>query len=669
MLYSAYQDGSRIQTDKGLARVQILNPNLCVLFDEDDNPLLQTHEQMQAALKSGTYIVEIPDVAQLVLTDYQINDKDTRLMYVNSLMKIVTEHDVRPTTNKAYKLMIDQVERDYPITRAVEKHPAKSSVCRYWRAWVNGRCFDNVLVSARRDAPTRVHPASEAILCEFVGTTWQNSQSKLRSAHYRAYCMTVKEASKKDNNILAVSERTFYRRIGELNTIEDELKRSKTGSARHNHLLLTMQRKLRAHSAMDRVEMDRIDLNLCLIDDETGEVTGKVSIYFAIDCYTRAVVGTVVDTGLAECKESVVNLFQQVYMKDDNLPFRGKPQIAAMDNGSGFIAATIHLLCEHLGITPVYVPPNSPSKKPFVESFNNSFRRNFCEGLAVNIDGKLTVGVPGYIGVNNGKGHDNTTISPAKAAVLSKRDFLYSLNTFLCEYSHKKHSSTQKSPHELWFESLNERPRTHYDYEAVVEKFHVLQSSLNQKLYSNGTVRLLNHIFSSPELKQLYIKTKSLNAEARVVVTFNPFDARYVTVRYFDDRSRLSYRIVAENIEIEDMPKSISFKALKGETENSVGIYQGTKHTVTGDYKVFIDKLHPQSTRRKKRGKETSSFEENNKQNLSAEDRIKQSNTNDSKESVILEANMRYKTDEPKMTKVEIKDHMKVDTNGEEPLW
>ncbi|MDO6776235.1 transposase family protein [Shewanella sp. 3_MG-2023] len=669
MIYSGYQDGSRVHTSDGLVTVQIINQNHCLLFDEDHNPILKTHEQIVDALKSGIYVIDIPVVPKAILTDYQINDRDTRLMYVKSLQKVVNEHNVRPTTSKAYKLMIEQVELDYPTTRAFEKHPAKSSICRYWKTWVKGRFQDNALACARRNAPTRINPASEAVLSEFVAKTWLDSYSKLRSAHYRAYCMRVNEVAKANKAVIAVSERSFYRRIGELNNIEDELLRSGIGSARRNQLLLTMQKAIRTDFVMQRVEMDRIDLNLCLIDDVTGEVTKKVSVYFAIDCYSRAIVGVVVDLGLAENKESVVKLFQQIYMQDENLPFCAKPSTVIMDNGPGFNNAAVQQLCEQLDIDAVYAPPNQPSKKPFVESFNNVFRQQFCSGLAIFVDDKLTVGIPGYAGVTKNKSEPNTITSLSKAAELSVRDFLFSLNTFLCEYSNKNHGTTKISPHEAWFKSLDAVPRSHYDYEAVLNKFHVLQEKEEQKLYSNGTVKLNKQIFFSYELKQLYIKTKSLSREAKVVVTLNPFDARYVTVHYFDDRNQDSYRIVAENNAIEDMSKPISFKALNGETEDSFDIYRDTKHTITGEYRVNIEKLYPQTTRRKRRGKETSSFEENNKQNISAQARIEQSNLIDSKSNEHLKANMRFNTSESDIGESFVDDLIKVDMTDKKRRW
>jgi putative transposase len=669
MMYSAYQDGSFVHTNKGLVQLQIINDRYSVLVNEEHDALLQTHEEIEAALKNGTYIVDIPDVPTLILTDYQINDRDTRLMYVKTLEKIVKEHNVRPTTLKAYELMIEQVERDYPVTLTLNKHPAKSSVCRYWKKWVEGNFFDDALVSSRRNAPTRIHPASEAVLNDYIAKVWGSSRSKLRSAHYKAYRSIVERESMKNPNVLAVSQRTYIRRLNGINCIEEEINNPHTSEARRNQLRLTMQKKIKTHFALQRVEMDRVDVNLNLIDDHTHEVTGKASVYFAIDCFTRAIVGVVVDTGLAENKESVVNLIQQVFMKDDNLPFQGKPHTIVMDNGPGFNNATIQQLCQKLNIDAVYTPSNQPSKKPFVESFNNVFRTQFCSGFVINMKDKLQVGIPGYLGVRSKKGDDKTTTNLQQAAELYVSDFLNLLNIFLCEYSYKKHSYTKKSPFEAWRQSVETTIRSHYDYESVVDKFHVLQYTVNQKLYHNGTVHVSGNKFFSKELKALYVKTKSLNAETEVVVTLNPFDARYVTVSYFDTRTQNQYQIFATNINIDDIPGPVSFKALKGEAENSMGIHQITKHTVTGKYEATIEKLHVQTRRSKKRGKYTTSFEENNKAQISAKERVAQSNLDDSKLNVNLQANMRYTNSESFVDEIVIEDNVKVETKGKKPLW
>ncbi|MEH6464379.1 MAG: transposase family protein [Shewanella psychromarinicola] len=668
-MMSGYRDGSSLQTKDGLAKIRIINENLCVLLNDPENGFIQTHTQIEEGLKSGAYIVDTPPVPKKILTKYQISDRDTRLMYVKSLEKVVEEHHVRPTTQKAYNLMIQQVEQDYPITLSLNKHPAKSSVCRYWRMWVNGRCCDDTLVSSRRNAPSRVHPAAEAVLNHYVSTVWSSSHSKLRSGHYKAYCSVVEKESIKNPSISAVSERTFYRRLAELSHIEDEMNSPFTTQARLNQLNLTCQKKIKTEYPLQRVEMDRVDLNLNLIDDNTHELTGKVSIYFAKDVHTRCIIGTVINFGLAENKESVVHLIQQIFMKDENLPFQGKPMSLFMDNGPGFHNSTVDHLCEKLGIEPSYTPANQPSKKPFIESFNNVFRNKFCSSFAVLVKDKLQVGIPGYLGVRNKKGHDKTNINIDKAAQLYKSDFIYLLNYFLCQYSHQTHSMTKKSPFEMWYDSSDSPILEHCSYENIIDKFHVLQNQKNQKLYQNGTVHVQGYKFTSPDLKSLYNRVKPLYGSPEVIVYLNPFDARYVTVSYFDTRTNIQHQILATNIDIDDMPEPVSFKKLKGESENIAGIHLTTKHTVTGKYEATIGKLHVQKRRRNNRGKPTASFEENNKGQLTAEQRVAQSNIEDSKLDVNLMANMRFSAAASHINEVEVEDFMKVDMTGKKRRW
>jgi putative transposase len=623
--------GSKFHNPQGGIETIIFKDAYSYMLEEDEDKTkkhLIESDTFEKHLEQQKYIQKLTERPHLQLNEYQKADRDERLKYILTLKDLVHEQKLSPTIENTYNFLIEEVEKRHPETQA-SKHPAHKTIAKYWRCWVVSGFDNDSLASKRRNAPTRLNSATEAQIQHHIATLWSDSNSKLKTAHYKAYKLQVEEKSQGNPSIKVASERTFYRRLAALSEIEDKLNNPNTSQATKNQLSLTLRRRIRTYFAMQRVELDRMHVNMCLVDDETLEPTKPISLYTAIDCMTRNILGVVVDYGQGENKENVLNLIRQCYLADDNLIAKGKPVVMVMDNGSGFNNAAIWKTCKRLNITPVYTPSNQPAKKPFVESYNNVLRASFFRGMIItDSKGNKTVGFNSYKGKRTDIDNEKLEMTLQKYADIKVSDFLRLLNIFLTEYSHKIHKETKVAPIMAWNESIKRTPRPHVSYHQAKQGFHVFKEKKTNKLQGRGTVRLLGQDFFNYELKLIHMamsKYVKKGENPDIEVFFDPFDARYVTVSFIDPITGKERDIMADNINLDIMPKMVSFDELKGFKPKSYDILQEKKHDITGYYQGKIERFYSQATRPKRSGTQPASFEENNAKELSVEERIKQS--------------------------------------------
>ncbi|WP_462168273.1 hypothetical protein [Pseudoalteromonas lipolytica] len=654
-----------------------------ILFFDDDSVLLSgdnaekgrrliKKQQFDKYLQEHKFLPNSVEKPKLDLTKYQQRTRDDRLLYLQVLKVLVTE-GLKPTVPSTYDELIKRVEKLHPHTQATT-HPKRTTLCKQWKKWCNSDFYDDVLACKRRVGRTRINSASEALLNHHTSTVYSDSNSTYKGAFYRDYCELVKEHASSNSDIYAVSERTYSRRLDAIREQERILNIKGLTQAERNQRLLTLKRKIRTYCALQRVECDRVCINMSLIDDDTGLPTPPLSLYAAIDVYTRCIIGVVLSFN-AENKEDGFNLIRQIYMDDDNLPMHGKPFSLVLDNGAGFNNELMQKTCEELRVSNVYSPSNQPAKKPFIESFFKTLRADFFRGFKIeDKHGKVTIGFNSY----KGKRTDKNTVeteSLQKLADIKVSDFKRLLNIFLSEYSHKLHREAGHVPIEAWIKSKQGTPYPEYNYTGAKSAFHVFTDKPKHKLQPAGKVYLLKQTFTNPNgLKTLYniLKVDALGDEnPDVSVFFDPFDARHVTVQGIDPQTGEVIRVSAYNVECYDYPAPISFDELNGYKPKSVGIYQDTKHEITGHYKGKIDSFFKQKRRKPPaRGPKTPSFDENNAQLLTAQERIAVSHSIDSKSKVSIRPNIQcLEQEDNKNASKQPKDTVAKDSYDKDQLW
>ena len=627
-----YTLGSEITNKFGNVESILFVTNNGVMLSGDGEKVGEhyvSRSDFDESLDAQTYLLRQKQHPHIVLTDYQKSTITERLMYLTVLKTLVSE-GYPATTAQTYNELIKRVEREHPATIATQ-HPKWKTICRHWRNWVQADFNDEALAGQKRNCAARLNAATEAFLQHHVATVYTCNNSNFKQAFYSHYKREAEKAQLENSEIKIASNRTYYRRLGEITDAEKLANFKGLSEAEINKRLTTLRKKIKTYYAMQRVECDRVVLNMCLIDDKTGLPTPTISLYVAIDVYTRAPIAVVLSLE-PENSSGGLNLLRQIFMSDKNLTMNGrKPNVLIMDNGPGFNNSLVKKAAQRLGVELHYTPSNQPAKKPFIESFFNFIRNKFFSGMTIETqNGESSIGFQSYSRKRTSPKSIDTIPLP-KRADITISNFRKLLNVFLTEYMHKHHKSAGHIPIEKWEQSIIDTPAPSFTYGQLQHCFHVSQDKPSHKLQSRGTVRYLRQDFFSDELKAFFNATKKdmdLGENPSVNVFGDRHDARKVSVVVTLPGKEEPVEIIAHNTALDETSLPVSFDELNDDaTPTQYGIYQGHyHHKPTGHYVGQIDSFFKQkASRKRRRGPTAPSFNENTENNLTVEARIKES--------------------------------------------
>ncbi|WP_445427354.1 hypothetical protein [Alishewanella sp. HL-SH05] len=467
--------------------------------------------------ETGDVIKIIPALpAPIHLTDKQQIKAENLKRYM-TVMDRLSKNNESVTTQEAYKTICIEVAN---ITQ-VYNHPSRSTLSRHFKKYQKTGNVRTLFTSdsLRRN---RLDETIEDFLNNFISSTWHNLPHENIHGAYHLYKKRATE-----NGVDIASYSTFHKRILQLPSFDKTMNLSDKRT--RNKILSTRSDEITVNGILHRVELDRCDLNLCLIDSK-GNPTSKVSIYAAIDCYSRAIMGLTVELGTSEDTEGVVRLLAQMYMNKQGHPFSGVIKEIFTDNGPGFRSEIVTEICSRLNTTIIRTPAESPFKKPFIESFFNVLGNHLTTGV-FKIGNKEYVGLPGYKGVLRKKSKISDSSTAEKRAKLNIDDFMIILREFLFQYNHKwTHSSLKKTPFEKWQEGEETLPAIPVNYDALRHVFHFETKSC--QLLKGGYINLKTQVYQNAALAELYhtLLINSMQSSPTIDVRYNPGDAGMITV-------------------------------------------------------------------------------------------------------------------------------------------
>ncbi|MFY0670160.1 MAG: transposase family protein [Alteromonas stellipolaris] len=584
-----------------------------------DLGLLLTKDALDEEVSSGAFTPQYSaqhDIQEP--SHYQKKMIDKRRPFITELQKLVNK-GMKPTTRETLDELKQVVHDKHHI--GINKY-GHSTISKWWKAYKEADFILENSVIERKSQPKRVDEPSELFLNTFVTNHWVKSGVENVAASYRFYEKAVLETRKRNEAIALLSLSTFTRRVSVLNEFEFILNSNNYSAIKKS--LRTLCKKIVTSRVLERVEMDRMSLNLALID-ENGAPTGNVSIYVAIDCYSRYPVSVTFELGMSEDTEGTVRSFKRIFEKTSNkLSAHGVPAKIVVDNGSGYKSDALKQIAQRLGTELIKAPSNEPWRKPFVESFIGTLRKEFFEGSPFEgPNGEVIIGVPGY----KGKRKSKTTKPPSdetikKSARLEIKEFGDLLHDYLVDYVNQPHSGLHgKTPQQVWNESIEKQPTIPVNNEQLFIACHYREA--HPKLMERGTVQVNKQVFADIRLKQCYLDAKTLNPnqDMSVVVKFDPDDARWVTViaRFDDsDKQKIIQKVENRALSEDELNDPISFDELNKETDG----LPSRRDIATRK----IKKLIKPKTRRQRSGKETASAKQNASKGLSVEGRINESN-------------------------------------------
>lgn len=471
------------------------------------------------------------------------------------IMDAMHESNQPTTTQKAYDIICQIMYCLKPKHPA--PYPSSSSLADAHKRHLKNHKHPGTLMGKRRKRCNTIEEDVLEHLESYLHKYWQKTNANIVLSVFERY-----EESAKSENLKGVSKTTFYRRAGELSELEKKFRNASL--AEQNKILRTNLSKYKLTKALERVEADRININLILLDDDGRVIPGNIRMYAIIDCYTRCILAISYEFGTPEKLEGVIQMMTNVYQNSDATPYSGRIHELVVDNGPGFSPESLTEVCNNLGITVTRAASNAPFQKPFIETFFRLFRLKFL-GNHEFIDSKTgdaTYGVPGY------NGRDKHGLPPegnktnAQIAGISHADFHRALCDFLIGYhKHQRTVLGGKSPDELWQENQQYFPVIPQNYEEIRAGFHYLRKEA--ALNSRGYVVIDTQKFSSTDLNILYIKLKPQGHSLNVIVAWNPADAAYVTVTGTDKDGR-TFTYPVPNRDLEHFNYEIkSFEELK----------------------------------------------------------------------------------------------------------
>ncbi|WP_251602262.1 hypothetical protein [Pseudoalteromonas sp. NCCP-2140] len=545
---------------------------------------------------------------------------EKRLVYVLAHERLIHQGMIEGEgiTNEALKLLKNELKETHP--EFALNMPALATLSRWKAAWrVHKR--DTDLAPKHESRPGRKDPRTVQHAKSFIFNKYLSSDTKpsIRAIYdlYRAEAEDLKNRNKFED---IIEERHFYRLKDEMNSAD--LEYAYSDHSYRAKIARTLSNEIVIPYPLQRVEIDRVQFNFgVFFDDDT--YAGSVSMYIAIDCCTRVILGITVEVGNAESSKGTLNLFKEMLTPySDEMPYCGVPHGVVLDNGPGMANQWVYRILEQLRITdPYWTPPGQPWKKPFVESFNDLLVDEFFKKVQLkDRKGNSVSGLPGFLGRRSYKEDERRRqIKVKDAACMHYSDFLHVLQKWLHQYHLiDKHPSLGMTPHQRWMQGNLERPILPCHYDMHLAAFHLFKQKKKHKLQSRGWLQVRGQKFSSQKAKDLYLECCigiPFGTPIEVEAEYFDEDARYITVSVVKPGDSHTTSILVPNRNIHRMKSAVSFDEINVAPVKRRGIC-----TIELDRLPKRKKKAPAS-----RSEEGQSYEENLENNVTAEEVIEKS--------------------------------------------
>ena len=273
---------------------------------------------------------------------------------------------------------------------------------------------------------------------------------------------------------------------------------------------------------MERIEIDHTILDVIVVDPVSGEVIGRPTFTWALDHYSRVILGFTLSfespkTSLVlRCLEQVMQDKTPLLATRGVTPSRrwdmhGRPNFLVLDNGAEFHSRAFKEACSTLAISMQYCPPGQPWFKGRAERFVGTLNSGLIHLL------------PG------------TTRSNAKArgdykseamAILPLKEVEKLVTRFIVEiYHERRHSTLGMTPRQAWEEGTAEFPPSVVHNPANLKLDLALRKECT---LTNGRVQFETLRYASPLLTALEKQLGKHHRKVMVAVLESDISVAYV---------------------------------------------------------------------------------------------------------------------------------------------
>ncbi len=500
-----------------LVQIRTAEPDFFVLQSKNSSQTqMYTTDALYDLYMQGAFspaeAAEKPITFRPLNSERDLFEAERRLAYIHDL-----QGRDNPGSEKTWAKTVAYVSRR--ISDSEPPHPKQ--VYRWLKAWQDSnhnvhRLLKKVQLRAKPTLDQQLDLALEVIDDEYLVP-----HGEIKQHVYQSFCERFAQSGLSGK---AMSRSYFYEIIDSLDPLEVCLaqKGKKAALAKFR----ASDEKIVVEHVMKRVEMDGVHLNLGLIDDDTGEFLGKVIVFFAIDVYTRYILGYSLSYGISpgETSQAVFELIRSIISpKVRNGNYRhewhcmGIPSEIHCDNGHAFTAGTTRRLLAHMGITQHHSETGKGQRRPFIERFNRTFRNQLCKKI------------PGYLGKRVDGDTFDKTIEQSAQVTLS--EFKAYIEEYIVDVYHQRaHKGLDGMTPQQAVEQALETFITRKAVDINALNFMRGETRTGTVQATHG-IQIKNQYFNSKELRELRFKTMgSSNKSPKFDFIFNPNDISEITV-------------------------------------------------------------------------------------------------------------------------------------------
>ncbi len=340
-----------------------------------------------------------------------------------------------------------------------DKHPpATSTLIKWWRKYEKNNNDILSLIDKRHliKSRKRLTDNHELFILDIIDVKYMRLEPDTALQMYGEYTSTLNNF-----NLLqqlngakperAISERSFYRRIGKLNKYDVAV--AQLGKQEANRRYKMMSGHLPSNFPLEYVEIDHTPLDIFVLDDKLFIPLGRPWLTIIKDRYSGVIIGlfiTFAPTGTDSIFGALKHSLQphdKVHEKwpdiENEMPW-GQAFSYVTDRGKDFLSLRYRMAIRQLGADYEYCAVRSPWLKGAVERAYRSF--NY---LIETLPGKT------FPRLEQRKDYD-----PAKQAVIRFSSFIYIVYKWACDiHNVTPHRIKNTRPIDLWNEGLTTMPK------------------------------------------------------------------------------------------------------------------------------------------------------------------------------------------------------------------
>ncbi len=431
----ALQEGCHLDYRGKLASVRTIEPDFVVLEIDGSCQIIQP-SQLYQDMADGLAETHKPSV-MLVKSSPLTTPHERALAKKYQDYLTALDNEEFPCSPDSRSRVIEQVAAERGD--AEKNKPSISTLYNWYKEYTSERINRNIAAMVTPRTRKQGRQASQEALDIF----WQiinehylrreddsalcvDSCFKLFKPKWAAYVSNLDIAELK--KIKGICRSIFYKLVDDIDPVEVDTARK--GSAYAQNKYRNVTEHFVTFRPLELVQIDAVHINLGIRDND-GNYIGMPVVFFAIDVFTRAILGYVISIAKKRGEDlcSAIDLIKcsiQPKKKPDHTengwPLSGKFEWLQHDSG----IFSSHQFAAFLFNAQIEIYQN-PAKKAwfnaYIERFNSTFRQRCCEKI------------PGYQGKRDGEYKDSVNVE--SVAHTTKDQFKKIVEAFILDNYHQ----------------------------------------------------------------------------------------------------------------------------------------------------------------------------------------------------------------------------------------